>query len=369
MTMRITAVDTFVIDVPQRPPVAPYQSRYVATSRTGALLVRLQTDAGHTGWGEAPQLMAFHSQVPFTGQEAEQLRPLLLGRDATAIESLYADKLFADPYLASAVEMACWDLLGKLCGQPLYRLLGGPCREEVEVACCMGIRPPAEAASIARDYVSAGFGTLKMKGGRRPEEDLAMVRAIRETVGDALRLRVDPNTGYSPEVALQLARDFEPYELEYFEQPMPADLIDESARLRPLTKTPLALNESVTTLASVQEILAKRAAAVLLPDTYQCGGLWAVKLIADWSAAADVTCVFHCAHDFGLKTAAMLHVVASTPNFPLANDCTYYGLVDDIITTPFRIERGRIAVPHGPGLGVTVDLVKLRKYTVGSSAL
>lgn len=365
--MRITAVDTFVIDVPQRFPVAPYQSRYVATSRTGALLVRLETDQWITGWGESPQLMAFHNQTPYTGREAEQLRPKLLGRDATAIEALYADELIHDPYLLSAVEMASWDALGKLCGQPLYRLLGGLYRDQVAVACCMGIRPPSEAAEIARGYVADGFSTLKMKGGRRPEEDLAMVRAIRDAVGDRLLLRVDPNTGYSPEVTLQLARDFEQYSLEYFEQPMPAELIDESARLRKLTKTPLALNESVTTLQSVQEILNKQAAEILLPDTYQCGGLWAVKLIGDWSAAAGVKCVFHCAHDFGLKTAAMLHVVASTPNFPLANDCTYYGLVDDIITKPFVIEGGRIAVPHGPGLGVTVDMDKLRRYAVGSS--
>ena len=74
--MRIIAVDTFVIDVPQKHPIAPYQSRYVATSRTGALLVRIETDRGHTGWGESPQLMAFHNRTPYTGREAEQLRPL-----------------------------------------------------------------------------------------------------------------------------------------------------------------------------------------------------------------------------------------------------------------------------------------------------
>jgi L-alanine-DL-glutamate epimerase-like enolase superfamily enzyme len=366
--MRITTVDTFIIDVPQKPPVAPYQSRYVATSRTGALLVRLQTEKGHVGWGEAPQLMAFHNRTPYTGREAGDFRGKLIGRDATAIESLYADGLFTDPYLQSAVEMACWDLLGKLCGQPLYRLLGGMVREEVDLACCMGIQTPQKAAEIARGYVEMGFGTLKMKGGRRAEEDLGMVRAIREAVGDKLKLRVDPNTGYSPGAALQLARDFEPYELEYFEQPMPDNLIDDSARIRKLTKTPLGLNESVTTLESVQEILAKQACDVLLPDTYQCGGLWACKLIGDWSKAAGVTCVFHCAHDFGLKTAAMLHVVASSPNYPLANDCTYYGLVDDIITEPFAIRGGRMKVPRGPGLGVTVDEAKVKKYLVGSSA-
>jgi L-Ala-D/L-Glu epimerase / N-acetyl-D-glutamate racemase len=77
-----------------------------------------------------------------------------------------------------------------------------------------------------------------------------------------------------------------------------------------------------------------------------------------------VPCVFHCAHDLGLKTAAMLHVVASSPGFTLANDCTYYGLEDDIITSPHRIERGFMAVPEGPGLGVTVDEAKVARYRV-----
>src|SRR5205807_9857772 len=135
-------------------------------------------------------------------------------------------------------------------------------------------------------------------------------------------------------------------------------------RLRRLTRTPLALNESVTTLEVCAQILQLRAADVMLPDTYQCGGILAVKKVAALCEAAGVPCVFHCAHDLGLKTAAMLHVVASTPNFPLANDCTYYGLVDDIIAPLHRIERGFMEVPEGPGLGVVVDDTKVAKYRV-----
>jgi L-alanine-DL-glutamate epimerase-like enolase superfamily enzyme len=191
-----------------------------------------------------------------------------------------------------------------------------------------------------------------------------MVRGIRDGAGDKLKLRIDPNMGYDYNVALQLARDLEKYYLEYFEQPMPFSCIGESARLRKLTKTPLGLNESVTTLEIVNQILDLRAADVLLPDTYQCGGILAVKKVAAVCEAAGVPCVFHCAHDLGLKTAAMLHVVASTPNFPLANDCTYYGLVDDIINPLFAIDRGHMAVPEGPGLGVNVDEAKVAKYRV-----
>src|SRR5205807_5102556 len=182
------------------------------------------------------------------------------------------------------------------------------------------------------------------KAGRKPEEDLEMVRGIRDGVGDRLKLRIDPNQGYAPEIAFPLARDLEKYNLEYFEQPMPFSCIGESARLRQLTTTPLALNESVTTPQIAMQILQLGAADVLLPDTYQCGGILGVKRVAALCEAAGVPCVFHCAHDLGLKTAAMLHVVASTPNFPLANDCTYYGLTDDIIDPLFQIERGFLTV-------------------------
>ncbi len=365
--MKITRVDTYLIDVPQKHAIFPYQSRYIATSSTGAMLVRLETDGGVVGWGETPQILSFYGQPPLTADIANSLRPKLLGKDAGAIEALYADWDLGGVRIQSAVEMAMWDILGKAAGLPLYRLLGGPYRDRIELACCMGIQPRERAGEIARGFVEDGFTTLKTKAGRSPEEDLEMVRGIRDAVGDQLKLRIDPNTGYSPEVCEQLAKDLEPYNLEYLEQPMPDENIADSARIRKLTTTPLALNESVTTLAHVREILALEAADYLLPDTYQCGGLWAVKRIVDVAASAGVPCVFHCAHDFGLKTAVMLHVAASSPNMPLANDCTYFGLESDILKAPLRIENGRMAVPQGPGLGVEVDMHLVEKYAAGEA--
>lgn len=360
--MKISRVDTFVIEVPQKYPIAPYQNRYRPASCTGAWLVRLEADNGVVGWGEAPQ--RYLGGAPFTGQEATWLRSQLVGRDPMCIEALYADWNLGGEHLQSGIEMAMWDLKGKVHGQPLYELIGGCYRNKVELAACMGIRPPDQAKQIARLYVEMGFSTLKTKAGRAVEEDVAMARAVREAVGDQLQLRIDPNTGYSPEQTLELAKDLEPFDLQYLEQPMPADLLVDSAKLRGQTTTPLALNESVTNLEQVRRILDLQAAAVLLPDTYQCGGIWACKLITELAASAEVPCVMHCAHDFGLKTAAMLHLVASTPNFALANDCTYYGLEDDIIDRPFQIEKGQLSVPEAPGLGVEIDVDKVRKYAV-----
>src|SRR4030095_9593398 len=121
-------------------------------------------------------------------------------------------------------------------------------RKKVELAACMGIRPYAEAKAIAQQYLEDGFTTLKTKAGRRAEEDLEMVHGIRDGAGDRLKLRIDPNMGYEPVVAFQLAKRLQKYNLEYLEQPMPFSCIGESARLRKQTKTPLGLNESVTTL-------------------------------------------------------------------------------------------------------------------------
>lgn len=363
--MKITRVDSFLVEVPQKYPVAPYQSRYVSTSMAGALLFRLETDTGLVGWGETPQLLPFHNLPTFQGDEARELESKLLGKDPEDFDGLYGDWELGGPRLQSGVEMAMWDLAGKAANQPVYQLLGGACRREIEVACCMGIRPPEIAAEIVRSYVEAGFSTLKTKAGRSPEEDLAMVRAIRDAVGDRIKLRIDPNTSYSPEVTRQLARDLEPFQLEYLEQPMGEQEIEASAQLRKETSTPLALNESVTTREQVQRILDCQAADVLLPDTYQCGGIRAVKEITDQAAASGVTCVFHCAHDLELKTAAMLHVVAASPNMTLANDSTYYGLGGHLVKNPFVIKQSRIAVPDLPGLGVEIDLHQLRRFQVG----
>jgi L-alanine-DL-glutamate epimerase-like enolase superfamily enzyme len=358
--MKITHLRAVLVQIPQKPPIAPYQSRYRATSEKEALLVRLETDTGLVGWGETPVDWLDKS---FEGAPEALLRRQVVGRNPFELEAWYAENTLGS-FLASAVEMAFWDLIGKAVAQPLYNLLGGAVRRRIELAACMGIRPYEEAKAIARQYLDLGFTTLKTKAGRRPEEDLEMVRGIRDGVGDRLKLRIDPNQGYAPSVAFPLARDLEKYNLQYFEQPMPKGLIADAARLRRHTRTPIALNESVTTPEVVLQIIQLHAADVLLPDTYQCGGIVAVKKVAALAEAAGLPCVFHCAHDLGLKTAAMLHVVASTPGFTLANDCTYYGLVDDIITPLHGIEQGFMAIPDGPGLGVTVDEAKVVQYTV-----
>jgi L-alanine-DL-glutamate epimerase-like enolase superfamily enzyme len=358
--MKITQLYAARVRIPFTQLLAPYQSRYRPSSAKESVIIKLVTDNDLVGWGETPDDWVGKS---FEGTPEARMREQAVGRDPFDLETWYAENRLGS-HLASGIEMAMWDLIGKASRQPLYRLLGGAVRKKIELAACMGIRPYDEAKSIARQYLEMGFSTMKTKAGRDPQEDLEMVRGIRDGAGDKLKLRIDPNMGYAPDVALSLARDLEKYNLEYFEQPIPFSCIGEAARMRKRTKTPIGLNESVTTPEVVSQILALQAADVILPDTYQCSGILGVKKVAALAEAVSVPCVFHCAHDLGVKTAAMLHVVASTPNFTLANDCTYYGLTDDIVTPIHKIERGFMNVPEGPGLGVTVDEQKLAKYRV-----
>jgi muconate cycloisomerase len=227
----------------------------------------------------------------------------------------------------------------------------------------MGIQTCERAGEIAAHYVELGYGTLKTKAGSNADEDFEMARGVRDAVGDRLKLRLDPNRAYTPQQAAALARRLEEFDLQYFEQPIPAEPLSTARWLRQQTKTPIALNESVTDPASVWQILQEGAAEFILPDTYTAGGVWPCVKIGHVCEAAGVPCIMHCGHDLGLKTAVMLHVAASCPAYSLANDSTYDGLVDDIVTEPFQIVRGSLPVPSKPGLGVEVDLQKLKQFT------
>ncbi|MEX2287959.1 MAG: mandelate racemase/muconate lactonizing enzyme family protein [Planctomycetaceae bacterium] len=358
--MRVTTVKITIVAVPQIAPVAPYRSHLRTSSITTKGIVRVDTDAALVGWGELnvnflPGLSGNAMQY-----DASQW---LVGRDPLNIEQFHRDCPL-ETRLKSGLEMALWDVRGKAACLPLAVLLGGVIRPEIELAACMGIQSYERAGEIASFYVEQGYTTLKTKAGSDMDEDFEMARGIRDAVGDRLKLRIDPNRAYSPAQAAELAKRLEPFNLEYFEQPIAAEPLSTARWLRQQTATPIALNESVTDSASVWEILREEAAAFILPDTYTAGGVLPCVKIGAVCEAAGIPCIMHCGHDLGPKTAVMLHVAASCPAYSLANDSTYYGLEDDIITEPFQIVRGKIAVPNKPGLGVEVDPQKLKRYAV-----
>ena len=358
--MHIKTVQVTIVEVPQIDPIAPYRSHIRTSSTTCSAIVRLETDDGLVGWGEhnvnfLPDISGRRMQ--------QQAADWLIGRGSLTIADFHMHCPL-ETRLKSGIELALWDLWGKSLGVPVAELLGGIIRPQIELAACMGIQSYERAGEIAAYYVEQGFSTLKTKAGSDMQEDLDMVRGIRDSVGDRLRLRIDPNRAYDLQDAAELAKRLEPYDLEYLEQPIRAEPLADSHWLRQQSSTPIALNESVTDPASVIEIIKSDAAEFVLPDTHIAGGILPCVNIGRLCEAAGLPCIMHCGHDLGPKTAAMLHVAAACPSYTLANDSTYFGLEDDIIEQRLTIVQGKIDVPHKPGLGIEGDPERIERYRV-----
>jgi len=358
--MQVSNVYVTVVEVPQIAPIAPYRSHIRTSSTTCSAIVQVETDAGLTGWGE--HNVNFLEDVSGARMQ-QQARDWLVGRDPLNVAAFHRDCPL-ELRLKSGIELALWDLSGKALGISVAALLGGVVRPRVEVAACMGIQSYERAGEIAAYYVEQGFGTLKTKAGTDMDEDIDMVRGVRDAVGDKLKLRIDPNRAYSPQQAAELCRRLEPYDLEYLEQPIPAEPLADAQWLRSQSDVPIALNESVTDPKSVIDILQADAAAFVLPDTHIAGGILPCVTIGRICQAVGIPCIMHCGHDLGPKTAAMVHVAASCEAYSLANDTTYFGLEDDIITERIEIQDGSIAITNKPGLGIEGDPDRIAKYKV-----
>ena len=361
--MTVTDVTVWIVEVPQKPPLAPYRSHLRSSSTTQSGIVRVETSEGLTGWGEynvnfLPDLHA--------GRARQAAADFLIGRDPLNLARFHAECPL-ETRLKSGLELALWDIRGHAAGMPVWQLLGGLLRPEIELAACTGIVSYERAKEVGAWCVAEGYTTLKTKAGSDMREDLEMIRGIRDGAGPSLKLRVDPNRAYTPAKAAELARALEPYHLQYLEQPIPAEPLSDACWLREQSRTPIALNESVIGPSSVFDILRQGAAEFILPDTHIAGGIWPCVQIGHLCEAAGVPCIMHCGHDLGPKTAAMLHIAAACTAYSLANDCTYYGLVDDILTEPFQIQHGRMEVPMNPGLGITGDVEKLNRYAIKGS--
>ncbi|MGH7128663.1 MAG: mandelate racemase/muconate lactonizing enzyme family protein, partial [Planctomycetaceae bacterium] len=178
--MNITGVEITVVEVPQVPPIAPYRSHIRSSSTTQSAIVRVETNEGLVGWGEHNTNFLPNISARAMPAEAEAW---LIGRDPLNVEAFHRDCPFEER-LKSGVEMALWDIRGKALGVPVAVLLGGIIRSEIELAACMGIQSYERSGEIAALYVEQGFTTLKTKAGSDMQEDLEMVRGIRDAVGD-----------------------------------------------------------------------------------------------------------------------------------------------------------------------------------------
>jgi len=339
-----------------------------AGGHTPYVFVRVLTDAGVTGLGEA----TLEYKPEATMGALKDLRDFLVGKDPTMIEHLgqaiYRLSFYrGGPVLNSAmggIDIALWDIKGKLLGEPIWKLLGGPVREKIRVYTHFGSRTPAETAAEAKKLVAAGFRALKagpvgayemVEGPRKIHEMVEHLKAAREAVGDGVDLMFDAHGDLYPSVSIALARELEPVHLLWIEEPALPENADAMKRIAEETSVPIATGERLFTVWGFREVLEKGIADIIQPDMVHAGGITQLKKIAAMAEAYYVAVAPHNPLS-PVATAACLHLDAAIPNFLIQE--MVYGLPDraSLVTEPIeRVTDGYVELPKKPGLGVELN--------------
>jgi galactonate dehydratase len=363
--MKITAIRTVVCNAEMR----------------NWVFVRVETsDSGLYGWGEA----SLEWKTRSVAGAVEDFVPVLLGEDPTRIEHIY-QKLYRQSFwrvgvigmsAISAIEQACWDILGKSLGVPVYKLLGGAVRERVRMYTHLGggdmkavyesqlAADPQVFVDRALEVVARGYNAVKVLI-TPPTESLnsiaaykyaeRMMEALRLAVGDGVDIMVDCHGRHSLANALEFCRVLAPYRPYFVEEPVPPENVDVMAEVRRMSPVPIATGERRVTRYEFRELLEKQACHVIQPDLCHCGGLWEAKKIA---AMAEVYTMGVAPHNpLGpIANAVALHFDLSTPNFLIQEDM----LSDvpwrwEVVRHSLRSEGGYWLPSDAPGLGIDVD--------------
>lgn len=363
--MRITRVQFTPISVPFIEPV-PW--RYGVATGVSSVVVRIETDTGVEGFGEAPG----EPTVGMVLQALEALRPHLQDRDprkvrkiVTGFGSSGADHFpFIFNIASAAIETALLDICGKALGAPLYDLLGGRTNDRVEFYWHVN-SGSGDVESIAADAqrgLSRGFRTMYLKGGVDLNRDLLLADAIRHAVGPDVALRIDPNEGWRPlDVWANLDRLRE-VRLEFVEQPFPKDDYQSARRLSMNEGIAVAANQSAWRLVDLNEVLRRHAADVVVTGIHQCGGVLRFATAAESCAMVGIPFVRHSLCELGIATAAALHVLATVPSSGLAHQTHLTLFADDLLEIPWQFADGSLAVPELPGLGISMKAWALEQY-------
>jgi L-alanine-DL-glutamate epimerase-like enolase superfamily enzyme len=260
--------------------------------------------------------------------------------------------------------MSLWDIAGKALGTPVYKLLGGMVRERIPLSYSVPWGEPAQMAEFARERVAAGHRTIKVKVGNDAATDIAAVRLVREAIGPGIKLRVDGNMGWpTAKHAIRIIHAMEPCDLELVEQPLAAHDLEGMAEVRRAIGVPLMADESIRNPRSAMAVIRAGAADIANVYVTEAGGLLNAMRIFAMCEAAGLPCMIGSMPEFGIGTAAQIHLGIAVTNLgPDSDTCGVLYHAEDLLTGPLRIENGFSYPPEGPGLGVDIDMAVLERW-------
>ena len=364
--MRVAEVRTHVLAIPHR---GRYHWAIGAPEGTNNVLVEVHTDDGIVGYGDA---CGTRSALA-TAAVIHDLAYLVVGESPFRIEHILEQfyrrgpwsnqRRFANQAIAG-IEMALWDICGKALGQPVHNLLGGRVRDDIHWFGFLQGSSPEELGEDARALVGRGFDVLYMKVGLGEARDLAAVKAVRDAVGSAPRLRLDPNEAWDHLTALHMIRRLSEYEIDWVEQPMDFRDLAGHAALRRQVDVPIVLDQSVFTDADVLAVIRHDAADAVVVGFHETGGLLNLRKAAVVAAVGGLPLNRHAViGESGISTLAAIQVLATIPNLTDGHQVMHELFVEDVLVdSAVSIEGGRSRVPDGPGLGVEIDWDRVERF-------
>jgi L-alanine-DL-glutamate epimerase-like enolase superfamily enzyme len=346
------------------------------------LVVKVHTDAGIVGLGEVDSSSLVARAVieaPLSHKICRGLAECVVGQDPFEIERLihrmYEGSIFfgrqgAAIQAMSGVEIALWDIVGKAVGRPVYQLLGGGFRKKFRAyASILFGDTPAETERIGRELTAQGYRAVKFGWGpmgQGEESDIAHVRAARAGLGKDVELMVDAGLCWDTATAIRRARQFEPFQLAWLEEPLHPDNLQGYARLS-ASSPPMriAAGEEICDVKEFQQMMDVGGIDVAQVDVTRVGGLGRSKRIGWDSVERHRLCVNH-SYKTGINLAASLHFVAALPNTHYFEYCVEQGdLRKHLTKQSFPVIDGDISVPEEPGLGIELNEEIVAKYRVG----
>lgn len=330
------------------------------------VLIRIDTDEHVSGWGDAfgyGAAMATKAAVDYL------IKPLLIGQDPTNIRGIshqlqlknhlwgrYGVTMFA----ISGIDIALWDIAGKIAGLPLYQLLGGARRKKIPAyASLFKYNDPELVYERVGAALNDGFSKVKLHETEEPE-----VRAARESAGENIPLMVDTNCPWTPHQAVENALKLKPYDLYWLEEPVfPPEDFESLSHLRIETDIPLAAGENACTSFEFQKMIEADAVNYLQPSVTKVGGITEFLKIIALAEAQGLTIMPHAPY-FGPGLLASLHLLSLLPDESLAEYFYYKTIEATFYGSATQHSNGIMTVPEGPGLGIEPDLDVIREFSV-----
>jgi L-alanine-DL-glutamate epimerase-like enolase superfamily enzyme len=360
--VKVRRVDVFTASLRLDGGFAHFAGRVTALEE---VYVRLTGEDGLAGWGEVRGNMGYFSGESPAGILAalrDVLVPLVVGRalrERGAVLEACDRAVVGNHAAKAALDIAWHDLAARAAGVPLVRWLGGRRRPEVLGSECVFYGPADRAAAEARRFVAEGFRIVKVRVGLEPFRlDVERVGAVRDAVGDDVRLAVDANQAWSPKEAIRRIRVLQAFGIESVEQPVAAGDVTGLAEVQQAVTVPLMADESLFSLENAMTLIRLGAVGMFHVKLVKAGGLHRARQLLALAEAARLPCLMGQMNEGALATVAAAHLaLASAPKY--AELYGRAGIVDDPTAAPDVHERGRVVLPDGPGLGVAPDERKL----------